>query len=244
MAELEGAETKVEVVESTSEEKGAEPTTPKAEPTVGKTYTEKDFRHELDKALGKGLESINKQLSLREKALVAKSAELEEFKSTSSAKLEDLKDELEDTRKEHDQALKTLNDSDVREAYMDRATLRKREREAARRETDAENKLKKAEKLIHNQGLEAKAKILHEETGIPLKEIAECETEADMEVKSLRYKLSHPDEKETEKPQETETPKFDSGTSSGGGGKPTMQQMENWTDEQYAEWAKAQPHNK
>ena len=234
--ELEGVkDPQAEVVESTPEE-GTTPTTPKGEPTVGKTYTQS----ELDKALGKGLESINKQLSLRDKALAAAKTELEEVRSTSTAQIEDLKSDLEDTQDEHRQALKALDDPDIKTSYTDRSAMRKREREAARREKTAEDKLHKAEKLVYQQGLEAKAKVLHEETGIPLKELSDCKTDDEMEVKSLRYQISHPDGKKAEEPQGKEEQKFDSGASSGSGGMPehpTVEQMENWSDAQFAKWA-------
>ena len=218
MTELEGAKVpEVEVAEPTQEKEGAKQTEPKEKPTVGKTYTEENFRHELDKALGKGLESINRQLSERDKALTAKNTELEEFKKTSSRQLEDLQADLEDMKNEHQQALKAVDDPDIKSTYTDRATLRKREREAARREKDAEDKLYKAEMLVYQQGLEAKAKILHGETGIPVKELDECKTEDEMEVKALRYRLVHPDGKKAEETEkEEEPPKFDSSLSSGG----------------------------
>jgi len=212
--ELEGVkDPQAEVAESTIEE-GTTPTTPKGEPTVEKTYTQSEH----DKALGKGLESMNKQLSLRDKALAAATTELEELRATSTAKLEDLQGTLEDAQDEHRQALKAMDDPDIKASYTDRTAMRKREREADRREKTAEDKLHKAETLVYKQGLEAKAKILHEETGIPLKELDECKTDDEMEVKSLRYQISHPDGEKAEKPQEDE-PKFDSGQQGGGSSK-------------------------
>jgi len=211
--ELEGAKVpEAEVAEPTQEE-GEKQTTPKEKPTVGKTYTQE----ELDKAVGKGLDSINRQLSEKAKALAAKDAELAEFKKTSSRQLEDLQADFEDMRKEHDEALKAVDDPDIKTSYTDRATLRKREREASRREKDAEDKLYKAEMLIFQQGLEAKAKILHEETGIPVKELEDCKTEDEMEVKSLRYRLTHPDGEKAKDADDEKPPKFDSGLSSGKG---------------------------
>ena len=118
-------------------------------------------------------------------------------------------------RAEHQDAIKALDDDDIKKSYTDRGTLRKREREAARREKDAEDKLFKAEKLVYQQGLEAKAKLLHEETSIPVKDLDECQTEDEMEVKALRYRLSHPDG-EKAKAKEEESPEFDSVASSGG----------------------------
>uniref|UniRef100_A0A6M3IPD3 Scaffolding protein n=1 Tax=viral metagenome TaxID=1070528 RepID=A0A6M3IPD3_9ZZZZ len=209
---LEGATApEAEVVKTTQGTEEEKQTEPKEESTVERTYTQK----ELDKALGKGLESINRQLSEKNKALAAKEAELEETRKTSTRKLEDLQGELEDIRDEHQQAIKALDDDDVKKSYTDRATLRKREREAARREKDAEDKLSKAETLVYKQGLEAKAKLLHEETGIPVKELVECETESEMEVKALRYQLTHPTGEKAKDDGEDKSPKFDSGLSSG-----------------------------
>jgi len=245
MEELEGAkDPQAEGDEPTPSGEGAEPTGPEGEPTVGKTYTETEFRHELDKALGKGLESLNRLLSKRDKDITAKSAEIEDLKSTTSGRIDDLLAELEDTRREHQQALQAVDDPDVKKSYSDRVTLAKREREAARREKDAEAKLYKAEMLVHTVGLEAKAKALHDETGVPIKELSDCNTEDEMEVKALRYQVANaisgkqPQSKET--PSKGEKPKFDSGASSGSGGlpeHPTPEQMEKWTPEQYAKWA-------
>jgi len=216
MVELKGAKApEAEVVDLTQGTEEVKQTEPKEEPTVEKTYTEKEFRHELDKALGKGLESINRQLSERDKAIAAKTTELEEFKKTSSRKLEDLQADLEDMKSEHQDAIKALDDPDIKATYADRVTLRKREREAARREKDAEEKLTKAETLVYKQGLEAKAKLLHEETGIPVKDLGECQTEDEMEVKALRYRISHPSEEKAEDEDEDKASKFDSGLSSG-----------------------------
>ena len=212
MGELEGVkDPQAEVVESTPQE-GAEPTTPKGEPTVEKTYTQSEH----DKALGKGLESMNKQLSLRDKALAAATTELEELRSTSAAKLEDLQSDLADTQEEHRQALKAIDDPDIKTSYTDRTAMKKREREADRREKTAESKLLKAEKLVRSQGLEVKAIALNKETGIPLKELADCDSEDAMEVMSLRYQMANPPKKP--EPQEKEGPEFDSGQQGGGGG--------------------------
>jgi len=210
--ELEGAkDPQVEVGEPTPEKEEGNQTKPEVQPTVGKTYTQE----ELDKAVGKGLESINRQLSEKSKALVAKNAELEDFKKTSTRQLEDLQADLEDMKSEHQESLKALDDPDIKASYTDRATLRKREREAARREKDAEDKLYKAEVLVFKQGLEAKAKILREETGIPIKELDECQTEDEMEVKALRYRLTHPGGEKANDDDDDKSPKFDSGLSSG-----------------------------
>lgn len=212
MGKLEGTQApEAEVAKPTQETEGEKQTEQGNESTVEKTYTQS----ELDKALGKGLESINRQLSERNKALAAKNTELEDFKKTSSRQLEDLQADFDDTKSEHQEAIKALDDPDIKTSYTDRTSLRKREREAARREKDAEDKLNKAEKLVFQQGLEAKAKILHEETGIPVKELDECKTDDEMEVKALRYRLTHPTENKAEEDGE-ESPKFDSNASSGG----------------------------
>jgi len=211
---LEGAiDQQAEVAEPTQDIEGEKQTEQQDTSTVEDITKTEVFRKALDKALGKGLESINRQLSERDKSLTAKNAELEEAKKTSERQLEDLQGELEDMRSEHQEALKALDDDDVKKSYTDRGTLRKREREAARREKDAEDKLYKAEMLVYKQGLEAKAKTLHDETGIPVKELNGCNTEDEMEVKALRYRLTHSDENKDEDKEELS--KFDSLKSSG-----------------------------
>jgi len=209
---LEGATApEAEVVETTQGTEEEKQTEPKEESTVERTYTQK----ELDKALGKGLETMNRQLSERDKAIAATKAELEAIKKTSSRQVADLQSDIEDLKSEHDQAIRALDDPDIKTSYTDRVALKKKEREAARKLEDATDKLTKAEELVYKQGLEAKAKILHEETGIPVKEINDCLTEDEMEVKALRYQLTHPTEGKTEDEDEDKSPKFDSGLSSG-----------------------------
>ena len=75
------------------------------------------------------------------------------------------------------------------------------------------------------------------EIGIDPDELESCQTEEEMEVNALRFKLTkEPEVKETEK-----TPKFDLGVSSGGGlpAHPTAEQLEAWSPEQYAVWWKS-----
>jgi len=241
--ELEGESPQVEGAEPTPGMEGAEPTQPQGDATVGKTYTEKDFRRALDTALGKGLESTNKQLSLRKKEAEAAKVELAEYKATATTQLEDLRAELEERAREHDEALRAAEDDTIRKSYTDRTALAKKEREATRREKAAEEKLYKAERLVYVAGMEkladSKVKELKEagyDTQELQKQLEDCNTEDEIEIVALRYQLSR-------MPKKTEPqglPKFDSGASSGAGGlpeHPTTEQMERWTPEQYAKWA-------
>ena len=247
---LEGVKSlQIEGAETTPEKEEIKPTPPKGEPTVEKTYTEKEFRAELDRALGKGLESTNRQLSLQKKEVATAKAALEEYKATTTAQLDDLRAELEDRAREHAEALKAVDDDTIRKSYTDRTALAKREREAARREKVIEDKLYKAEMLVHNTGLEKLAGIKvkeFKEAGYDTKDLEKelegCNTEDEIEIASLRYQLSRaPGKKaESQKEGEEETPKFLGGAPSGGGGMPehpTVEQMEKWTDEQFAKWA-------
>jgi len=222
---LEGKEPKVEGIESTPKQEGADSTQPKGETTVDITKTD-EFRRELDKALGKALESTNRQLSLRKKETDDAKSETEELRSTTTAQLDELHAELEDRIRAHDEALEAVDDDTIRKSYTDRISLSKKEREADRREKTAEERLKKAEKLVYDTGLEkladGKMKDLRKEgydvSEELLKEIEGCENEYEIEIATLKYRISNvPAEKK--EPQEKED-KFDSGI--GSGGKPTL----------------------
>jgi len=208
MADLKGATPQVEGVKPTSE-KEAEPTTPKVEPTV-RTYTQK----ELDEAVGKGVSSIQSQLSLSKAEASRERAEAEQHKANVAA----FEAELQDLQRQHDDLVtkQFADDPEARQAYVDRRAITDERRKLTKEKAEAERKLYDAEKLAWSVGMARKADALVKETGIDSKELENCQTEEEMEVRALRFERS----KKVEEPEKT--PKFDSGISSGSGG--------NWRD--------------
>ena len=198
---LEGV--KVEEVKPTSEEKETKPTT-QTEPTI-RTYTQK----ELDEAVGKGRASTQSQLSLSQAEASRVKAEAEQYKASAEA----IELELQDLQKQHDDLVSKqfADDPEARQAYTDRRAIAEEKRQAAKDLTEAKGKLLEAQKLAWSVGMARKADALVKETGIEASELETCQTEEEMEVKALRFKM-------TKEPEVKEAPKFDSIVSSGGGG--------------------------
>lgn len=233
VVKLEGANPQVEGAEQLSEKEGAKPTQPQGESTVERTYTAEELRREIDKALGKGLESTNKTFS---KQLSQQKQEMEAIKAKSEAletEIEDKRIEAEDRAREHEEALKALDDDTIKKTYIDRVTLAKRERDAAKKEKAANDALLKAETLVFKSGLEklatSKAKELKQEgydTEDLEKELESCDNEYEIEIATLKYKASRTPKKPGD--VEEDSPKFDSGRSSGKGKgrKPTFEELQ------------------
>jgi len=215
-------------------EEEQEPTTGPEKPTVSITES-KEFREAVDKAVGKGVSSIQSQLSLQRQAAETAKAEAEEHKANVAA----LTEELQDLRKEQDDLVSKqfVDDPEARRAYVDRRGLADTKRELAKKTAEAERKLYAAEKLAWSAGMARKADALVKETGINPKELEECQTEEEMEVKALRFKMTkEPEKKEPKKPgEEEEPPKFDSLKSSGPGGKISAEAQEKMSDKAWFE---------
>ena len=193
-----GTEAKVEGVEQAK--KQAEPIQLEKEPTGAKTYTEEDFQ----RAVSKGLESIQRQLDLR-------NAEAKKAESQVKSKEADLKALQEDLTEL--QKLK-LDDPELMETYTSRKAIRDAQREVDKAKAELEDQRYEAEMQQWKARMDARAIELVKETGIDINEFVGCHTEEEMEVKALRWeKARKVSAKEEEKP-----PKFDSGMRSGGGG--------------------------
>ena len=173
-------------------------TPPTAEPTLEKLYTQK----EQDAAVGKGVSSIQSQLTLSK-------AEAAEAK----ANLETLQADLQSLQGEHDDLVKQqfAEDPEAREAYKDKKAIAGAQRQLAKDTAEAQHKLYEAEKLVWAANMAKKANDLVQETGIDIKELEPCLTEEEMEVKALRYQASQV----KEKPKPPSKP--DSGINSGVG---------------------------
>ena len=216
-----GTDTKVEGVERA--EKQAEPVQQEEKPTGAKTYTEEDFQ----RAVSKGLSSIQKQLDLRD-------AETRKAESQLKSKEADLKAFQEDLAEL--QKLK-LDDPELMETYTSRKAIRDAQREVDRARAELEDQRYEAEMAMWRQRMDAKAIELVKETGIDINEFVGCQTEEEIEAKALRWEKTHKSSaKEEEKP-----PKFDTGVSSGATitAHPSIEQLEKMTPKEYAEWYKA-----
>ena len=191
----------VEEAKPTSEEKGAEPTTSEAEPTI-RTYDQK----ELDEAVGKGLATTQSQLSLAQTAVKSAKADADAAKASEKA----LTAQIEVMQKEIDEAL--VDDPERRKVYISRIEGLEREQKVAKREAEAEAKVYAAELKEHDLAMALRAKELMEETGIPLEQLEGSLTQEELEIRALRFKVAKKPEVESGK-----EPQFDSGVSSGGG---------------------------
>ena len=196
MIDLEGEKSQAEVVEPTPVE-GVEPTEPKVEPTVSITETP-EFRQALDKALGKGLSSINSRLTLQGQEVKASKAEAEVAALEVSRLEKELSEFLQD-------------DPEKQRAFTDRW-------EIAKIKASAEKKLYEAELKEWKLNMAVRARELMEETGIPLTDLEDSATQEEMEVRALRYKLTQATETATKEAEKVKTPKIDSGVNTGGGG--------------------------
>jgi len=215
--DTQGTNTKVEGAEPQ-----AEPIQSQEKPT-GKTYTEEDFQ----RAVSKGLESIQRQLDLR-------NAETRKAESQLKSKEADLKAAQEDLAELKD--LK-LDDPEFRETYTSKKAIRDAQREVDRAKAELEDQRYEAEMQQWKVRMDAKAIELAKETGIDINEFVGCHTEEELEVKALRWeKANKPAKKEEVKP-----PKFDTGISSGATitAHPSIEQLEKMTPNEYAEWYKA-----
>lgn len=207
--------TKLEGVKDIKAE-GVEPTEPKVEPTVEKTYTEKELRTELDKGIGKGLESINRQLSLRGQEVNTIKAETEQHKIENTS----LKARLEALTSEVDNAL--AEDPDAKKAYTSRTAILDKELAAAADKAEAQKMLLEAQNLTMANSLKSKSDNLLKgikdrgiDTSDLVTELENCQTEDEMELKALRFQVNAATES---KPAELaiEDPQFISGAGGGG----------------------------
>jgi len=204
-------------------------------PTVSITETP-EFRRELDKALGKSTESINRQFNLQKKAADAAKADSEAAKASIRA----AEAQIEELQKAHDElAAARFDDPDEKQRYLkfinDKRSIAEEKKQVAKERAEAENKLLEAEKLTWSVIMAKKSNELVKETGIDSKELEDCQTEAEMEAKAYKYKLSAVKEPEV-------TQKFDSGVSSGGSTRVfTRQQLDQLASLSIEEYAKIKP---
>jgi hypothetical protein len=231
---LEGGTPQAEVAEPKAEAKetqpeGGEPTATEAQPTV-KTFTQEDF----DRALGKSLESINQQLSLRQREMEAAKAEAEQRK----IELDAANAQLKVLQEEQEKLVRGQDDPELFKSYTDRVALALEKVAVAREKAEATAIKAEAERLAWAGKMAKRAIELAQESGIPASELEACQSEAEMEIKALRYKLSKVAEAKPEKKEpegEKTPPEFDGGVSSGPAGRRsfTRQQIAEMSIEEY-----------
>ncbi len=195
MENLEVAEPKVEV---------AEPTPPRVEPTVSEVEKTPEFRHALDKALGKGLESTNRQLSVQRAVADSAKAEVDAAKASVSA----IETELKDLHRQHDDLVtkQFADDPEARQAYVDKRAIAEEKKELAKERFQVKKEAETAALDASSAILQRRALELSRETGIDVKELDNLD-EVSMVEKALRFQL-------TKEPEEVK--EFDSGESTGG----------------------------
>ena len=216
---LEGEKPQIEGVIPTPVE-GEKPTQQgDTKPTV-RMYTEEEHKQALDKGIGKGLSTLNQQLSAanKEKQQALKLANQAEEQARRARKDAD---ELASSLKE--------NDPDLHRSYTDRQRIEREFDEARKIRQEADQKIEEAGALAQAAILGKKAIELNKEYGIDFSELETCQTSEEMEIKALKFKL------QATKPQEQEVEqKFDSASSSGGGGTSfTREQIANMTQGEF-----------
>ena len=209
---LEGDKTPNEGEQPTKE---AAPTQEEEKPTVSVTETP-EFRKALDEALGKGLASTNKQLSLQKAEADKHRAVAEQYK----VEMEVLSTQIKDIQSDYDKMMeeRLTDDPEARRAFLDRKAIAEEKRQLAKEKAEAKKAQYDAEMLAYAVRMGQRAQELQVEFGIDIKDLEECQTEEEMEVKALRFKLTQT----PEKPEEPPPPVF-AGPGSGKGGKDISQ---------------------
>ena len=186
MADLEETQPVVEAEAPTPEVEGEKPTEPQAKPTV-RTYTQE----ELDRAVGKGLETLNRQLSLTK-------AELQSHQKARELLQRQIK-ELEEGK---------FEDPEVLEGYRKTKKLEYKEQELQIREAEIENKIRAIQ--LHDKATE-----LQQIYRVPREVLEVCQSEEQME--KIAKAFPKIEEEQEEKTVEAKPKKFDSNLPSGGG---------------------------
>ena len=211
MDDLEEATPKVEEVEPTPKEV-AEPTPKEAEPTVGITETE-EFRHALDKAVGKSTATLQQQVTISKQATQAAEAHHETLKATLAKSNEDirfLEQKLEGLADE-----RFADDPEAVRGFKNTIALELRERKAVAK--DEALNLKEAEQEGFRQAylLGEKSLELKKKRQIPSGILESCTSVEQMDTIAQAFpEVGEP----KEEAKKEEKPKFDSGISSGTGG--------------------------
>lgn len=208
MEDLERETVEAEQVEPTAEKEQAKPTEPDKEPTVSVTETE-EFRHELQKALGKSTQALNAQVTISKQETAATKSEMAAIKASLAKKEEDAK--FLEGKLDNLASDRFTEDPETLRGYKDEL-----KRELEWRRLDAEKdrlKLIEVEQEGFRQAyaLGEKSNELKAKYQIPKGVLDACTSAEQMEAIAKAFP-----EIEEKKP-EKEKPKFDSGRSSTAG---------------------------
>ena len=207
-----------------------------------KTYKEEDVQKVVSDALAaKGRE--DKKITAELEATKAERDSLNDQLANTKETLSELEKRLNQME---DESAKGDPDREValrqkREAEREIRSLEERKREVVKREAQAKAAQESANKAL----LEATVKLLLAIHGIPEKDlkdlnISDSET---LEKVAAIMAASKPKgkKKDDTSPPGSEITGLDSSMTLGGGGKPTNEQLEAMTPEQYADWYKKRP---
>jgi hypothetical protein len=197
----------VEGEKPTPEKGETAPTTPKEEPTLGKTDTQKEPEYDkkkFDAAVGKATSSLQSKVDELTAEAERQKAETAYWKTAHDETDAELQKRL-------------AEDPETLEGYKDKKARNQAWAEIERQKAE----VKKMQEAAANEGrmiaLAMKAKEVSENTGIPIEELHGLQYAEDMEIKGLQYKLQKAEEaKEAPKSEESEE-KFDTAVSTGTG---------------------------
>ena len=208
MEDLKTVDPKVEGATPTVE--GDKPTIPAEKPAVSITETE-EFQKALQKAVSKGLESIDKQLSIRGAEAKAAKAEVEMLKAAQTKNEADFQELAEERDRLTEERF--AGDDVALKGYRDSRAIALREKKAKLWEEKL--RLVEAEQEGHRLALQlggVRDELLRQYK-VPRKVLDVCQSEEQMREIAKDFP-----EIAEEPPKGEKTPKFDSTISSGGGG--------------------------
>ena len=186
----------------------ATPASEEIKPASDKTRTEEEFLKAVEAATSKAQSSLNKEAN-QAKAEVERLDNLAKGYADQIARLE---------REQDDYALsKFADDPEALTAFKDRKEITKGKIVLVEEQRKFAEKQGKIEELALNSILARTATELSKEHGISIKELEECATPEQMEVKAIKFALANVKEKTAKEP-EGETSKFASNISNTGGG--------------------------
>ena len=192
MSELEGAEVKVEGAEK--------PTELETKPTVEQT---EESRTAFDKALGKGLESVNRQLSLQQAETKAAKAEVEMLKTAQQNYEEQLRELQVEAEKQF------ADDPEALKGYRNTKVIEMKEKRSSLKAAELERKEAELEGLRWAIEMHQEADRIQKERQVPRDVLESCTSKEQMGKIAQSFPEIKPDGGK-------EKPKFDSLRPSGG----------------------------
>lgn len=219
---LERERTPEEQVASTSEKEQEKPTSAEEKPTLGRTYSEDEFR--------KAQSSWDSQISLQK-------AEAEQAKVQAerlTAQLQERDADYQSLQVEQDRlaAQQFAEDPEALRAYKDKKTLAEEKRQLARERAEATDAITTARKFY-------KAQALSKQYGIPVDDLGPELSETEMVDKTLEWLQNRPtkEAKPEEKEIVEETPTFDPAVSTARTGRLTVDAVEKMSPQERFEKA-------